>query len=265
MDRSVIGCVPYLNAKPIIAWFHTPAGEEAAEVRYEVPSLLAELLERREITTGLLSSFEIFKRPDAVVVPGVSISSSGPVKSVRLFSKVPFEQINRVALDQSSLTSNALAQIVLPELYGVQAYYEPRPPQLEAMLTEFDAGLLIGDPGMSTLGEGLHILDLGEAWLKLTGLPFVWAVWLANEEQITRPLIQALQEARAYGESRMEIIAQHESNRLNWPELVCQEYLCEIMNYALEENHLSALETFQHLCKKHSLIEEANLIRPANP
>src|SRR5579863_4984975 len=94
-----IGCVPYLNAKPLIHWFDTPAcqlEEVRAEVTYTVPSELARLLREARLDVALVSSVELFHHPDLVVIPDISISAEGPVKSVRLFSCRPYTRIERV-------------------------------------------------------------------------------------------------------------------------------------------------------------------------
>lgn len=111
----------------------------------------------------------------------VCIGSHGVVKSVRLFSKVPPKEIRTLALDASSLTSNRLARVVLAERYDTDPEVLTLPPDLGAMLTQADACVLIGDIGMTAEGEGLHVLDLGEEWRKLTGKPFVWAAWIGND------------------------------------------------------------------------------------
>ena len=108
-----IGSVPYLNSKPIVDWFHEDVCTLAAEVTYAVPSQLAEMLRRDEIDVANVSIFEAFQNADLVLIPNISISAYSAVKSVRLFSNVPFGEIKSVALDISSLTSAALTRILL--------------------------------------------------------------------------------------------------------------------------------------------------------
>ena len=157
--------------------------EQGSDVRvvYDVPSRLPALLASGEAQAILVSSIEAFRMPGAKVVEGVCIGSRKAVKSVRLFSKVPFAQISRLALDASSMTSNELALMVLRATYGVVPACQTAEPSLEGMLQSADAAVLIGDIGMTSDGSGLHVLDLGEAWFAMTGLPFVWAVWIGRE------------------------------------------------------------------------------------
>src|SRR5207244_9105718 len=113
------------------------------------------------LDVSLVSTFELFRNPRLVVVPGISVSADGPAKSVRLFSKVPFDRIESVALDTSSLTSTALIRILLSERYNLNPAYIAHPPNVEAMLRECDAALLIGDLKLFD-SPARHVMDLGE-------------------------------------------------------------------------------------------------------
>ncbi len=245
MRRFVIGSVPYMNGAPLTRWFETAVGRQVAEVRYAPPSLLASWLEAGAIDVALVSSVEWFRRPDTRFVPGLAIATRREVLSVRLFSKVPFEQIRTVALDDSSLTSSALTRILLRRVYGVQPHYSHHAPDLKAMFQQADAALLIGDAGMSASGEGLFVLDLGEAWWRWTGLPFVWAVWLANADAPLNALTDLMHTACAWGEAHLEEIIHSEAQRTGLPVALCDRYLREIMVYRIDEPFLHALERFR--------------------
>lgn len=175
-----VGSVPYLNARPLVRYLHEPECRLPVRVVYDVPSKLPQLLDDGSADAVLASSIEALTVPNRKIAGGLCIASNGPVLSVRLFSKVPPQKIQSLALDQSSLTSNALAMIVLAERYGTDPKSESCPPDLDEMLRSHDAGILIGDLGMRAEGKGLHVLDLGEEWTKLTGLPFVWALWIGS-------------------------------------------------------------------------------------
>ena len=205
----IIGSVPYLNEKPLTRWFsHTEEGRASKiEVVYAVPSELARMLAADEIAAALVSSFEYFRTPSYTIVPNVSISGQDTIESVRAFAKVPWRSIASLALDTSSLTSAALLKILLAEQLQSYPAFLHAPPDLNAMLAQADACLLIGDKGMSANGAGLNVLDLGHAWRRLAGLPFVYAVWLGKEENITPHLIHSLAEAKAWGLTQIEAIA----------------------------------------------------------
>jgi len=223
-----LGSVPYLNAKPLVRWFEEVPG--SVSVVYDVPSRLPRLLEEGEVQAILVSSIEALRRPDLSIADDVAICSEAEVLSVRLFSKNPIAEIRRLALDASSMTSNALARIVLARRYGVEPEYSAEPPELSSMLREHDAALLIGDKGMKAEAGEFVTLDLGAEWRAMTDLPFVWALWV-GEPELAGELGELLREARRYGEANLERIAREEAPTVGLPEETCRHYLSEVMSY----------------------------------
>ncbi len=259
-EKIVIGSVPYLNAKPLIRWFATPEGRSSGvKVIEETPSVLARMLENGEIDAALVSSFESFRKPGLTYVPGVSISGQDEIKSVRAFSQLPFSMIETVAMDTSSLTSVALLTILLAEVYDVHPQHLAMPPDLRLMLNTADACLLIGDPGMLADGNRLKTMDLGEAWRKHTGLPFVYALWLGQPDRITPQLIDILQTAKAYGETQFEAVAEEEARRLLCPVSVCYDYVSRVMDYGLDDQLLRGLDTFRDKVFTNNLLGQSRL------
>jgi len=254
----VIGSVPYLNEKPLTRWFnHTDAGRQSGiEVVYAVPSQLATMLAAGEISAALVSSFEYFRTPGYKIVPKVSISGQDEILAVRAFSKLPWRLVQSVALDTSSLTSVALLKILLEDVYNTYPDFINNPPNLETMLSLADAALLIGDLGMLAQSDGLFTLDLGDAWRRLTGHPFVYAVWLGKEESLTPELVGALQTAKTWGLTQIETIALEQADLLNCPVALCRRYLNEIMDYDLGEDELAGLEEFGLRAYHHQLLPE---------
>ncbi|MDQ2799959.1 MAG: menaquinone biosynthesis protein [Armatimonadota bacterium] len=252
----VIGSVPYLNEKPLTRWFsHTNEGlASGIEVVYAVPSHLARMLADGEIAAALVSSFEYFRTPGYAIAPDVSISGQDDIESVRAFSRLPWRKIESVALDTSSLTSAALLKILLAEQFDSHPAFLNHAPDLEAMLQVADAGLLIGDKGMLAQGDGLNALDLGRAWRRLTGLPFVYAVWLGKSENLTPPLIAALKQAKEWGQTQIAIIAREQAAHLNCPEAQCRHYLAEVMDYDLGDEHQQALALFGAKARANGLL-----------
>lgn len=181
MSKYTVGCVSYVNAIPLVMRFEEWGDRSPVRVIYDVPSRLPALLESGEAQAILVSSIDALRVPGRRMADGVMIGSDGPVKSVRLFSKVRPSDIRTLAFDASSMTSNRLAQIILSERYGATPSTQTMAPDLSAMLAENDACVLIGDIGMVADGAGLHVLDLGEEWRRLTHKPFVWAAWIGNE------------------------------------------------------------------------------------
>jgi chorismate dehydratase len=249
-----IGSVPYLNAKPLVDWFHSKKCDADVEVIYAVPSRLAEMLREEQLDVANVSIFEGLQNPTLRLVPNISISAYGAVKSVRLFSKVPLPQIRSVALDTSSLTSAALTRILLHESFGLEPAYQHYAPQLDTMLAACDAGLLIGDLKLFDLPAGMTVYDLGQGWMDLTGLPFVYAGWLARADCASESMTQILTAAKTWGLARLEELALHWSGKMNLPLERCRDYLLHVMNYDLTPPQWLGLETYQQKCHLHGLL-----------
>ena len=252
MAKHTVGCVPYLNARPLARLF---SDTSHVEVIYDVPSKLPKLLDSGVAEAVLASAFDALKTPGRTYAEGVSIGSNAAVESVRLFSKVPFGQIDSLALDASSLTSNSLARALLAENFAISPRCEPALPDLNAMLQAHDAAILIGDKGMAASGEGLHVMDLGQAWTELTGLPFVWALWI-GDDNLSPELVTLLNQAARWGEGQTEMLAKEAHAETGLPYDACVHYLQNVMDYRLTERHLLGLKAYRDLLVKHSLLSE---------
>jgi len=245
MRKLRVGSVPYINAAPLTRWLETDEATPYVEVVYAPPSALAQQLQARTLDVALVSSVELARRDDVRPVADLCIGSRDAVLSVRLFCKTPLRQVRTVALDTSSLTSVALTQILLARAYGVEAAYRRAAPDLDAMLGQADAALLIGDLGMTAAHPTVReVVDLGSAWRAYTGLPFVWALWLANAETPEQPLADLLRRAYQWGAARLDALIDAEAQRTGVPREACARYLTQVMVYELDESLLAGLERF---------------------
>lgn len=252
-----VGAVPYLNGKPLI---HGLEVIPDIELLLEVPSRLAILLREKELAVGLVSLAACFENPDLRIVPGISISCNGPAESVKLFHTGDIEAIKSVTLDSSSLTSVTLVKVILSEVYGLSPEYMVMPPELPAMLQSSDAAVLIGDPAMHIPSGRYRELDLGEAWRRLTGLPFVFAVWAVNPDMAAGSLVDILHESKRRGLAALEAISKHESERLDLPQSVCFRYLDQIMDYDMTDKHIEAMDLFRRKVAEYGIMRS-----PATP
>lgn len=246
MSRYTVGSVPYINAIPLVRSFEVQGAASPVEVRYEVPSRLPSLLDSGVAQAVLVSSVDALRVPGRRMAAGVCIGSDGPVKSVRLFSKVPLESIRSLCLDSSSMTSNRLAQLLLRECHGIDPEVTPHAPDLDAMLETADACVLIGDIGMSAPEDGLHVWDLGDAWTQLTGLPFVWAAWIGSDA-LTPELVGLLQDAarKQEGSEAIESLVSLASTRTGLSRDRIDDYYRNVMAYRMDERMLEGLREFQ--------------------
>lgn len=237
-----IGSVPYMNAKPLI---HGLSEEPGIELMFDVPSKLAVMLDEGKLAAGMVSSAACFMNPRLEIAPGMSISSKGPVWSVKIFMRVEVSAVRTVALDTSSLTSVLLAKIILRERYDLSPEFVDMPPDLERMLQACDAAVVIGDTTMRAPKDRWLELDLGEEWFALTGLPFVFAVWAVDPRTASPELVDILLRSKARGLAAIDEISESESRRVGIPVETCRRYFEEIMNYDLTPAHMEGLALFR--------------------
>jgi chorismate dehydratase len=220
-----LGAVPFLNGRPLVRYLD-PTQPPPVELRLDVPSRLAQMMEQARLDAALLPSVEYFRNKSYRIVPGVSISADGMVESVRIFSKTPVEEIRSLALDESSRTSVALAKILLKRRLGSLPSLTSCASDDALSDVDADAMLLIGDAAMTFRSKSpTFALDLGEEWKRLTGLPFVYAMWVARRDVDTSDL----------------------------SEETCLNYLRNIMRYELGKREVEALRLFQKLAAEDGL------------
>lgn len=247
-----LGCLPYLNIKPLVYTLEHDGLPEGWELVYAPPSRLAQMLADHQITAAPVSAFATFVNPELNICPGICVAADGPVKSVLMLSKKPIEELDTIALDTSSLSGACMLRILLKELYNLEPQFVRSSPDcVPDMLNKADAALVIGNPAMTCSKEGLHVFDLAGEWKKLTGLPAVFAVWAGSE--ISSELIDVLTRAKNVGLTKLDEIALNESERLGLPFEVCDEYLKKIMVYDLGERELQGLDLFRRKALEHGL------------
>lgn len=239
-----IGAVGYLNARPLTwALDRDPA---RWRVRYDLPSVCADLLRSREVDLGLTPSVEFLFAPDYRFVPGVGIGSDGPVASVALFTKVPLGDVRRIALDTSSRTSVALIRVLCRHHFGIAPSYVDHGPDLRQMTRSCDAAVLIGDPALEAdhAALGLDKYDLGSEWKAMTGRPFVYAAWTGHPGAVSAADITALVAAQAEGVAHADAIAAEYAPGEPARQARAARYLRDNVRYGLGEAERTGLQLF---------------------
>lgn len=159
------------------------------------PSTVARKLLAGTVDLGLVSSIELVRQPLQRVSTSC-IASDGPVTSVLVALRVAPHRVTRLGVDPASRTSQLLAELVLRHLGAAPDVVECAPDQAFAL--GCDAALVIGDPAFAWRAAGRPVLDLGEEWTKMTGLPFVYGVWAVHQ----RSTMDALELGRWLDDSR---------------------------------------------------------------
>ena len=253
-----VGAVSYLNAKPLYYRLDEFAPEVVLEM--DVPSRLSDKLAAGALDLALIPSVEYLRGAARgyEILPGFAIAARGAVRSVKLFSRVPFGQIERLALDAGSRTSQALTRVWLDAAHGV------RPPTIELLPmgvpieeSTADAVLLIGDRAMTVKpAPYFAVVDLAEAWNQLTGLPFVFALWVARPGVDLGELPDVLERCRAEGLRSAEAISREHGPRLGLDLATCYDYLTKVLSYDLGGQEIEALARFSKMTARLGLTPE---------
>lgn len=250
-----IGAVSYLNPVPLVWGMLCGPEREQVDLSFSTPSICAEQVEREQIEVGLVPIAEI-ARQALEMVPGLGIACFGAVRSILLFSRVPWPRVRSLAADASSKTSVQLARLILRERFAVEPEITPQQPNLEQMLSTADAALVIGDAALRLDPEKLpfECLDLGAEWLALTDLPFVFAAWAGKPGIPLDRICKITCESYEFGKTRLSEIAAQECQKRGITRELAELYLRRHIRYELGAPEQQGLDIFLQL---------ANLARPA--
>jgi chorismate dehydratase len=247
-----IGAVSYLNSKPLVACL--PAQLTGESLTLDYPSLLAEKLVNQQLDVALVPSIEWLRHPELQLVSDACVATHGPVLSVKVFFRVLPANVQTLALDAGSRTSASLAQILLAERYEVFPRLVSLPLEQGLAETTADAVLLIGDRAMATPTETfVETWDLGAEWVDWTGLPFVFAVWLARPGCSNELLANRLAVARDEGVKAIPQIATLESKKLGLSVEATVSYLRDHLFFKFEEAERAGLARYFDLARKWGL------------
>ena len=252
----------YLNSAPLIWSFQHSPGKDEVQLIEAVPARCGELLAAELVEVALVPVIEYQRIPEVVLVPGVCVGSHEKVRSVNLVSKLEdLNDIRRVALDESSRTSATLLKIIFREFLGFEPLWVSTEPDLKRMLTENDAALIIGDPGMTFSREGFNIHDMASLWRRHTGLGFVFAMWMIGPRASEDARSIDFEAACREGLARAEEIIDFYQPRLGLPKDVLQRYLDENLSFSIDGELRAGLDLYYQLAYKHDLIPE---MKPLN-
>jgi len=257
-----IGAVSYLNTKPLVYRLAELAPQH--ELVFDLPSRLADDLAAGRLDVALIPSVEFFQHSDYTIISDACIACRGPVRSVKLFSRVPLESIRTLALDEGSRTSVALVQILLRERFGLAPQLIPFAIDARPETIAADALLMIGDRAIRPPhGPFVAEWDLGDVWCRWSELPFVFAMWVAGKSsgfsvqgsgaQLDE-LAMLLNQARDMGVASVEEIAaaEHATVGLSYNE--CLAYLRDHLHFFLGSQELAGLQLFQQYATRLGLV-----------
>lgn len=256
MPKLRVGIVDFLNSRPLAWGFLKGHHGDLFAPSFHTPAVVARLLEQKNLDVGLIPSIELQRIPNLKVLPDLCVSATHEVRSVLLISKTPPEEIRRVALDVSSRTSVALLKILLHERYGLEPEYVEHRPDLERMLEDADAALLIGDPALQVDRSRHRVVDLAAQWRELTGHPFVFAVWAARADLEFPDLGFYFKSSLRYGLGSIDILAREAAAELDLDLEGVRHYLTDNLGFFLRWPEICGLAEFHRRAHTLGLIPE---------
>ena len=251
-----VGIVNYLNSRPLAWSFLQGQGGSDLEPFFLPPARVADLLAAGDLEVGLIPSIEVQRIPDLEILPGLCVAATREVRSVLLLSRCPIDRIERLALDENSRTSAALVKILLHENYGIDPECITAAPRLGEMMARADAALVIGDPALTVDRTGLEVWDLAAEWNRLTGRPFVFAVWAVRQGVDIESLGDAFQKSLDFGRSEMDQLVRQASSEMGLTVEVIQDYLTQCLSFELGEAEKEGLAEFYRRAWNLGLVNE---------
>ena len=240
-----VGIVNYLNTKPLLYGLERPPVNSRIELVGDYPARVAAMLYNDEIDIGLVPVATLPGLGEYHVVGNYCIGAEGEIASVALFSEVPLPEIKKVYLDYQSRTSAALLQFLMKEYWGISPeIVKAGNEDYRNEINGTTAGLVIGDRALQQRKVSTFIYDLGSEWRKLTGLPFVFAVW-ASKKPMPPEFVSTFDQANAVGLEMIDEIVDGLP-----PDLFdLRKYYKVHLSYNLDENKRKGMRHFLEVIK----------------
>jgi chorismate dehydratase len=267
-----IGRIPYINCYPVYGAIDRGLIRIDADLVDGVPTALNAMMAAGKLDVSVVSAVEYARDSRRyLLLPDLAISCDGPVRSVMLFSKRPATELSqrRVLVSRSSMTSVALLELLFDDVWHAQPLFVPTDAEMSDVAgfgaEDHEARLVIGDAALllessSTDREYRHsaaaqrpaipeypyAYDLGDEWKKWTGLPFVFAVWVAQRKVAVDAALAAhagLIASRDWGIANVPTLARQAAKATGVSVGACEEYL-EGLDYGLSYPHLAGLTEF---------------------
>ena len=241
MDRKIrIGAVSYLNTKPLIYGLKDGDINNAIELVMEYPAKIAQMLLDDEIDIGLVPVAIIPKLKSPFILTDYCIGCDGAVSSVSIFAEKPIEELTTILLDYQSRTSVMLAKILVKHYWKLNInWVETNGEDYRDQIKGNVGGLVIGDRAFEQQNISSFMYDLGDAWKKFSGLPFVFAAWVSNKE-LPETFIKAFNQTMALGLNNLEQIVV--DNKLDGVNLM--DYYTKYISYHLDADKRDGLALF---------------------
>ncbi|MFN5020450.1 MAG: menaquinone biosynthetic enzyme MqnA/MqnD family protein [bacterium] len=241
MERKIrIGAVSYLNTKPLLYGLQHGPIRDDIELTLDYPSNLVKALKNDQIDIGLLPVAALLDISDYQIVSDYCIGTEGEVASVCVFSEVPLDEIDTVLLDYQSRTSVMLCRILFAKHWkkSVQFINAADETYIDKIKGNV-AGLVIGDRALKIRDRFTYIYDLGLGWKEMTGMPFVFAVWVTTSK-FQSDVVEKYSNAFQLGINQIPVIV----GQNLFLEYNLFDYFTKNISYSLDSSKIKGLKAF---------------------
>jgi len=245
--RVRVSAVSFLNARPITWGLERGLGEDTFQLEFDLPSRCAARLAAGDVDLALIPTAayrEIEAETSLRAVPGIGITSFGNVRTVLLVGDVPWEQMTAISLDGASRSSAALVRHLTRHRGLTPQFAEVVHDDIEGAAHGTTGALVIGDAGFAVAGRYPHVYDLGAEWKRMTGLPFVFALWAGRPDAVDDAGIALLRESLDMGLAARAEIARAWAEAHGGPPALYEHYLTENIRYRLGSEEISGAGAF---------------------
>lgn len=248
MKKPRLSIVSYSNTVPFRFGIENSTHiKEKCEISWDIPSVCADKLINDQVDIGLVPVAVLPKIKNYKIISDFCIATERQVQSVMLLSDVPIEKVKTIVLDYQSKTSVELIKILCAKHWMIEPSFINGSENYENSISGEKAGLIIGNRCLRYKEKFNYQYDLGDEWFNYTGLPFVFAVWVANKE-IDHTFIHAFNEALKFGLNNIDLaIKKYPSKELSEKDL--HNYLTNHISFELDINKHNSISKFLDLVR----------------
>lgn len=232
----------YVNTIPFIYGLNQRGLDEKAIISLDIPSVCAKKLLNKEVDLGLVPIVVIRQMENPIIISDFCIGANGKVDTVCLFSDVSIAEIDSIYLDYQSRTSVELLKILLKEYWKISPQLIEGKENYELHIKDKVAGLVIGDRAFPFQNKFKYTYDLSEIWKLHTGLPFVFACWIANKK-IDKDFLLQFNNALGFGVENIQKAIASMEDMYNY----CKnptDYLNNKISYHFDEEKKRGMSLF---------------------
>lgn len=241
-DKIKISVVSYLNSKPFLYGIEHSDILEEIDLQLDIPSVCAQKLMDGKVDIGLIPVAVVPELKESYIISDYCIGAVGKVSSVMLYSQVPLSSIKKVLLDYQSRTSVMLVRVLAREFWNISPEWIPTSTDFENNIHDDTAAVIIGDRTFGLENKYAYVYDLSQEWEKFTGLPFVFACWVANKK-LPDAFISDFNNVLKYGiDHRSELIQELKEKSMYNTDI--EKYLTRSISYEYDNPKKRALALF---------------------